>query len=85
MRSDTDCEGSSESDVQKENKGQTVQKKQADGANFTPEDELVRKLNNTSLTSAGSMTRPLLPLLNVVSISPPAELLVLVYAFCPCS
>lgn len=64
VRSDTDCEGSSESDAQKENKGQTMQKKQGDEANFTAEDELVRKLNNTSLASAGNRTRPPLELLN---------------------
>lgn len=75
VRSDTDCEGSSEPDVQKENKGQTAQKKQADGAEFTPEDELVRKLINTSLTSAGNMARPPSQLLNVVVISQSASLL----------
>lgn len=58
VRSDTDCEGSSESEVQKENKGQTVQKKRADGADSTPEDELVRKLHSTSLTCAAEHQEP---------------------------
>lgn len=65
VRSDTDCEGSSESEVQKENKGQTVQKKRADGADSTPEDELVRKLHSTSLTCAGTTARLSLHLLNI--------------------
>lgn len=65
VRSDTDCEGSSESDVQKENKGKPMQKKAADGADSTPEDKLVRKLQNASLTCAGTMAGLSLQLLNV--------------------
>lgn len=62
MRSDTDCEGASESESQREHAVQTVQKKAA----HTPkpdvivedqcsdQDELIRTVQNTALTDTGT-------------------------------
>lgn len=63
VKSDTDCEGSSESENQRENAAQTAQKKTA----HTPrpdvivedqcsdQDELIRRVQNTTLTETGTM------------------------------
>lgn len=63
VKSDTDCEGSSESENQRENTAQTAQKKTA----HTPrpdvivedqcsdQDELVRRVQNTALTETGTV------------------------------
>lgn len=63
VRSDTDCEGSSESEIQRESKAQMEQKKGADVPKpdviaenqCRHEDELVKKLQNTSLTCTGTV------------------------------
>lgn len=63
MRSDTDCEGSSESETQKENMVQKVQKKTVDipRPDFIVEDqcsnkdELVRNVQNINLTCTGTV------------------------------
>nr|XP_040027407.1 DIS3-like exonuclease 2 isoform X1 [Gasterosteus aculeatus aculeatus]XP_040027408.1 DIS3-like exonuclease 2 isoform X1 [Gasterosteus aculeatus aculeatus] len=59
VKSDTDCEGTSESDTQKENMGPTVQKRTTERTprpagveddQCSDQDELIRKLQNTALT-----------------------------------
>lgn len=63
VRSDTDCEGSSESETQKENMVQKVQKKTVDipRPDFIVEDqcsnkdELVRNVQNINLTCTGTV------------------------------
>lgn len=65
MRSDTECEGSSETETQKENMVQKVQKKTAGiprpgSVNEDPDsnkNELTRKVQNTSLTCTGTVMR----------------------------
>ena len=63
MRSDTDCEGASESETQKENTAQTAQKKT--GSTPRPDvivenqcndqDELIRRVQNATLTETGTV------------------------------
>lgn len=63
MRSDTDCEGASESDTQKENKLQKAQKKteRPPRPDVTVEDrcsdqdELISKVQNVTLTHTGTV------------------------------
>lgn len=63
MRSDTDCEGSSESETQRENIVRTVQKKtvHTPRPDFIVEDqssdkdELINKVQNITLTCTGSV------------------------------
>lgn len=65
MRSDTECEGSSETETQKENMVQKVQKKTAGvpGPSSVNEDpnsdknELARKVQNASLACTGTVMR----------------------------
>lgn len=66
MKSDTDCEGTSESDTQKENMGPTVQKRTTERTprpagveddQCSDQDELIRKLQNTALTDTGAVLK----------------------------
>lgn len=63
VKSDTDCEGSSESENQRENVAQTAQKKTARTHRpdvivedqCSDQDELVRRVQNTTLTETGTV------------------------------
>lgn len=63
MRSDTDCEGSSESETQRENMVQTVHEKTACNSkpDFTVDDQssdkdqLIRKVQSITLTCPGTV------------------------------
>lgn len=65
VRSDTECEGSSETEAQKGNMLQKAQKKTADdpgpsSVNKDPngdKNEVTRKVQNTSLTCTGTVMR----------------------------
>lgn len=67
MRSDTDCEGASESETQKENMARTAQKKMERTPRpdvivedqCSDQDELVHKVQNVSLADTGTVTEVL--------------------------